>query len=137
MQTITGIVINNQDGYLNIQVDNTSCEACQSCDLRRHCHPDKASLREMKLPVDDSAAFAIGSRLKVSLSDASLLKAALIGYLIPLAAMLAAVILMHLLGFADYISGICGIIVLILCYYVISSCRDILGCSVEYDIKKM
>lgn len=98
--------------------------ACSSCESSDKCHSHES--KELRVMVDscDVARHKVGDRVCVELSDNTALKAVCVGFIVPIALILASVAVVRYSGVGDLWSACSSLAILALYYIFIYMLRD-------------
>lgn len=112
-----GIVVQNKKNTVLIKAHRTS--ACDSCASKKACHTAGSNDSEILIEADNPIGANVGDRVVFTVGAASILKAGLLLYLLPVIMFIAGVVLGQILGESlfpdqnrDLVAGITGVVFL-------------------------
>ncbi len=136
MQQIShyGTVVNVKKNLVQVKIARYS--ACHNCDARHGCGLMDCQNKVLDIATVHASEYQKGEEVIVSLAQNSGFWAVVLGYVLPLAFMLAALIIAQVCGCSEIISGISAIIILIPYYFWLFLSKKRLAEKFRFTISK-
>ena len=118
----SGKVIEMTPDFTSVEI--TVSSACASCHAKSLCGMSEEQDKVIMLPTDPYATYNVGDEVQVCTKMSMGLKAAWISYVIPLAVLMALILILTSVGVNEFISAGAAIAGVGLYYFVIWHLRD-------------
>lgn len=129
----SGKVIEMTPDFTSVEI--TVSSACASCHAKSLCGMSEEQDKVIMLPTDPYATYNVGDEVQVCTKMSMGLKAAWISYVIPLAVLMALILILTSVGVNEFISAGAAIAGVGLYYFVIWLLRDKLNNEFVFYIK--
>ena len=130
-----GIVESSQNGCVKVLITQTA--ACASCKIAKHCNVSDAKEKIIDVFVKNTADYAPGEKVTVSLSAGNAYHAVLLAFGVPLIVMVTVILLIYLWTKDEGLAAIIGVASLFPYYLVLYLMRDKLSKKYAFVIKKI
>jgi sigma-E factor negative regulatory protein RseC len=115
-------VIDMTPDFTTIEIMVSS--ACAECHAKGLCGVSESEEKVISLPTDPYATYNVGDEVTVCSKMSMGLKAAWISYVIPLAILMAAILVLTSFGVSELISALCAVTGVGLYYFIIWLFRE-------------
>jgi sigma-E factor negative regulatory protein RseC len=129
----SGKVIEMTPDFTSVEI--TVSSACASCHAKSLCGMSEEQDKVIMLPTDPYASYNVGDQVQVCTKMSMGLKAAWISYVIPLAVLMALILILTSVGVNEFISAGAAIGGVGLYYFVIWLMRERLNNEFTFYIK--
>ena len=129
----SGKIIEITPDFTSVEI--TVSSACASCHAKSLCGMSEEQDKVIMLPTDPYATYNVGDEVQVCTKMSMGLKAAWISYVIPLAVLMALILILTSVGVNEFISAGAAIAGVGLYYFVIWLLRDKLNNEFVFYIK--
>jgi sigma-E factor negative regulatory protein RseC len=129
----SGKIIEMTPDFTSVEIMVSS--ACASCHAKTLCGMSEEQEKIIMLPTDPYATYNVGDEVQVCTKMTMGLKAAWISYVIPLAVLMALILILTSVGVNEYISAMASIGGVGLYYFVIWLIRERLNNEFTFYIK--
>ena len=129
----TGKVIEMTPDFTSVEI--TVSSACASCHAKSLCGMSEEQDKVIMLPTDPYAEYNVGDQVQVCTKMSMGLKAAWISYVIPLAVLMALILILTSVGVNEFISAGAAIAGVGIYYFVIWLLRERLNNEFTFYIK--
>ena len=129
----SGKVIEMTPDFTSVEI--TVSSACASCHAKSLCGMSEEQDKVIMLPTDPYATYNVGDEVQVCTKMSMGLKAAWISYVIPLAVLMALILILTSVGVNEFISAGAAIAGVGLDYFIIWLLRDKLNNEFVFYIK--
>jgi sigma-E factor negative regulatory protein RseC len=129
----SGKVIEMTPDFTSVEI--TVSSACASCHAKSLCGMSEEQDKVIMLPTDPYATYNVGDEVQVCTKMSMGLKAAWISYVIPLAVLMALILILTSVGVNEFISAGAAIAGVGLYYFIIWLLRDKLNNEFVFYIK--
>ena len=129
----SGKVIEMTPDFTTVEI--TVSSACASCHAKSLCGMSEEEDKVIMLPTDPYATYNVGDQVQVCTKMTMGLKAAWISYVIPLAVLMALILILTSVGVNEFISAGAAIAGVGLYYFVIWLFRERLNNEFTFYIK--
>ena len=129
----SGKVIEMTPDFTSVEI--TVSSACASCHAKSLCGMSEEQDKVIMLPTDPYATYNVGDQVQVCTKMTMGLKAAWISYVIPLAVLMALILILTSVGVNEFISAGAAIAGVGLYYFVIWLFRERLNNEFTFYIK--
>ena len=129
----SGKVIEMTPDFTSVEI--TVSSACASCHAKSLCGMSEEQDKVIMLPTDPYASYNVGDQVQVCTKMSMGLKAAWISYVIPLAVLMALILILTSVGVNEFISAGTAIGGVGLYYFVIWLMRERLNNEFTFYIK--
>ena len=129
----SGKVIEMTPDFTSVEI--TVLSACASCHAKSLCGMSEEQDKVIMLPTDPYATYNVGDEVQVCTKMSMGLKAAWISYVIPLAVLMALILILTSVGVNEFISAGAAIAGVGLYYFIIWLLRDKLNNEFVFYIK--
>ena len=129
----SGKVIEMTPDFTSVEL--TVSSACASCHAKSLCGMSEEQDKVIMLPTDPYATYNVGDEVQVCTKMSMGLKAAWISYVIPLAVLMALILILTSVGVNEFISAGAAIAGVGLYYFIIWLLRDKLNNEFVFYIK--
>ena len=129
----SGKVIEMTPDFTSVEI--TVSSACASCHAKSLCGMSEEQDKVIILPTDPYATYNVGDEVQVCTKMSMGLKAAWISYVIPLAVLMALILILTSVGVNEFISAGAAIAGVGLYYFIIWLLRDKLNNEFVFYIK--
>ena len=129
----SGKVIEMTPDFTSVEI--TVSSACASCHAKSLCGMSEEQDKVIMLPTDPYATYNVGDEVQVCTKMSMGLKAAWISYVIPLAVLMALILILTSVGVNEFISAGVAIAGVGLYYFIIWLLRDKLNNEFVFYIK--
>lgn len=122
----------------NISVEIVNKSACASCHAKGVCGASDEQVRIIVIPQSletATAGFQVGDTVKLVLSAAVGMKGAILAYGVPLAVLVAAILILSALGLAQLWVGLISLAAVALYYIIFAIFRDKLDKEFVFSIE--
>jgi sigma-E factor negative regulatory protein RseC len=120
--THSGKIIEITPDFTTVEIVVSS--ACSSCHAKSLCGMSEEEDKIIMLPTDPYATYNVGDEVTVCSKMSMGLKAAWISYVIPLAILMAAILVLTSFGVSELISALCAVAGVGLYYFIIWLFRE-------------
>ena len=131
--THTGKIIDITPDFTSVQI--TVSSACASCHAKGLCGMSEEEDKVIMLPTDPYATYNVGYEVTICTKMSMGLKAAWISYVIPLAVLMAMILILTSLGINEFVSAGAAVGSVALYYFIIWLLRDRLSDEFVFYIK--
>ena len=131
--THTGKIIDITPDFTSVQI--TVSSACASCHAKGLCGMSEEEDKVIMLPTDPYATYNVGDEVTICTKMSMGLKAAWISYVIPLAVLMAMILILTSLGINEFVSAGAAVGSAALYYFIIWLLRDRLSDEFVFYIK--
>ena len=131
--THTGKIIDITPDFTSVQI--TVSSACASCHAKGLCGMSEEEDKVIMLPTDPYATYNVGDEVTICTKMSMGLKAAWISYVIPLAVLMAMILILTSLGINEFVSAGAAVGSVALYYFIIWLLRDRLSDEFVFYIK--
>ena len=128
-----GKIVEMTPDFTSVEISVSS--ACASCHAKSLCGMSESEDKLIMLPTDPYATYNVGDQVQVCTKMSMGLKAAWISYVIPLAILMALILILTSSGVNEFISATASIGGVGLYYFIIWMLRDKLSNEFEFYIK--
>ena len=128
-----GIITEIGDEELKIKILSKS--ACAACHAKSACTMSDMAEKILTIPKPQNRDFQLMQRVNVSMKVSQGNKAAILGYLLPFALMMAVLFTLIGCGLGEGLSALCSLAALIPYYIMLYLRRDKLKKQFDYEIK--
>lgn len=128
-----GKIVEMTPDFTSVEISVSS--ACASCHAKSLCGMSESEDKLIMLPTDPYATYNVGDQVQVCTKMSMGLKAAWISYVIPLAILMALILILTSSGVNEFISATASIGGVGLYYFIIWLLRDKLSNEFEFYIK--
>ena len=128
-----GKIVEMTPDFTSVEISVSS--ACASCHAKSLCGMSESENKLIMLPTDPYATYNVGDQVQVCTKMSMGLKAAWISYVIPLAILMALILILTSSGVNEFISATASIGGVGLYYFIIWLLRDKLSNEFEFYIK--
>lgn len=128
-----GIITEIGDDELKIKILSKS--ACAACHAKSACTMSDMAEKILTVPKPQNRDFQLMQRVNVSMKVSQGNKAAILGYLLPFALMMAVLFTLIGCGLGEGLSALCSLAALILYYIILYLRRDKLKKQFDYEIE--
>jgi sigma-E factor negative regulatory protein RseC len=129
----SGKIIEITPDFTSVEI--TVSSACASCHAKSLCGMSEEQDKVIMLPTDPYATYNVGDEVQVCTKMSMGLKAAWISYVIPLAVLMALILILTSVGVNEFISAGAAIAGVGLYYFIIWLLRDKLNNEFVFYIK--
>lgn len=129
----SGKVIEITPDFTSVEI--TVSSACASCHAKSLCGMSEQEDKVIMLPTDPYASYNVGDQVQVCTKMSMGLKAAWISYVIPLAVLMALILILTSVGVNEFISAGAAIAGVGIYYFVIWLLRERLNNEFTFYIK--
>ncbi len=129
----SGKVIEMTPDFTSVEI--TVSSACASCHAKSLCGMSEEQDKVIMLPTDPYATYNVGDEVQVCTKMSMGLKAAWISYVVPLAVLMALILILTSVGVNEFISAGAAIAGVGLYYFIIWLLRDKLNNEFVFYIK--
>ena len=129
----SGKVIEITPDFTSVEI--TVSSACASCHAKSLCGMSELEDKVIMLPTDPYASYNVGDQVQVCTKMSMGLKAAWISYVIPLAVLMALILILTSVGVNEFISAGAAIAGVGIYYFVIWLLRERLNNEFTFYIK--
>ena len=129
----SGKVIEMTPDFTSVEI--TVSSACASCHAKSLCGMSEEQDKVIMLPTDPYATYNVGDEVQVCTKMSMGLKAAWISYVIPLAVLMALILILTSVGVNEFISAGAALAGVGLYYFIIWLLRDKLNNEFVFYIK--
>jgi sigma-E factor negative regulatory protein RseC len=129
----SGKVIEMTPDFTSVEI--TVSSACASCHAKSLCGMSEEQDKVIMLPTDPYAEYNVGDQVQVCTKMSMGLKAAWISYVIPLAVLMALILILTSVGVNEFISAGAAIAGVGIYYFVIWLLRERLNNEFTFYIK--
>ncbi len=127
-----GVVVGTKDGL--VQVDVRLSTACEGCLHKTVCAMG-SGCRSRIIEVKTTKEYAPGQKVEVLISNGLGMAAVLIGYVLPLFSVLAALVSVYALTGREILAAVCGLLVLAPYYLFLKMCKKRLDKKFRFEIE--
>ena len=128
-----GIITEIGDDELKIKILSKS--ACAACHAKSACTMSDMAEKILTVPKPQNRDFQLMQRVNVSMKVSQGNKAAILGYLLPFALMIAVLFTLIGCGLGEGLSALCSLAALIPYYIILYLRRDKLKKQFDYEIE--
>ena len=128
-----GIITEIGDDELKIKILSKS--ACAACHAKSACTMSDMAEKILTVPKPQNRDFQLMQRVNVSMKVSQGNKAAILGYLLPFALMMAVLFTLIGCGLGEGLSALCSLAALIPYYIILYLRRDKLKKQFDYEIE--
>lgn len=128
-----GIITEIGDDELKIKILSKS--ACAACHAKSACTMSDMAEKILTIPKPQNRDFQLMQRVNVSMKVSQGNKAAILGYLLPFALMMAVLFSLIGCGLGEGLSALCSLAALIPYYIILYLRRDKLKKQFDYEIE--
>ncbi|MCQ2301504.1 MAG: SoxR reducing system RseC family protein [Bacteroidales bacterium] len=128
-----GIITEIGDDELKIKILSKS--ACAACHAKSACTMSDMTEKILTVPKPQNRDFQLMQRVNVSMKVSQGNKAAILGYLLPFALMMAVLFTLIGCGLGEGLSALCSLAALIPYYIILYLRRDKLKKQFDYEIE--
>jgi len=129
----SGKIIEITPDFTSVEI--TVSSACASCHAKALCGMSEEQDKVIMLPTDPYATYSVGDEVQICTKMSMGLKAAWISYVIPLAVLMALILILTSVGVNEYVSAGVAIAGVGLYYFIIWLLRDKLNNEFVFYIK--
>lgn len=120
-----------------ISVEILSESACASCHARMMCSAADGKVKIIQLPRRQTDNYSVGDRVNVILKRTMGYKAVWISYVIPLIILMVLLLTLSQLLHNELVTGIAGIVGVMLYYFIVYLCRGKLEKDFVFTIENL
>lgn len=127
-------------GEETMSVEIVSQSACAACHARTACAISDEKIKVIEVPLDVhlmTAGLNVGDPVRVILKPTLGLKAVWLAYVVPLALLLASILIFSICGVKEIYVGLFSVIVVIFYYLVLSLFRNRLAKVFTFTVEKV
>lgn len=128
-----GVIKAISNGKIIIKI--TRHDACDTCRVKEYCHTSSSKEQLVEYQDDNNQFWHVGDKVELSINEKILLYSICWSYVLPLLLMVMGIFIAIRAGLSETLSGISGIIILIMYYFGLFLSHGFIDKKFTYKIK--